>query len=144
MSWYYNDVSGQIFEYSGTGKWFEDREIQIEQHAASLGVGSQINFGPFATQQEAQDYKNAHPSHGPISAANSAAHAANQAVQGNLKYVLSGSGFTTWFVRGLKVAVGLLLMVAGIMKLAGGEQKLATVASGVPGIGGHLAKAALA
>lgn len=61
MSWYYNHTDGQVFQLTGALKWAQDREIALEEQAAKVGV-PQFNFGPFATQADAEKFKAAHPS----------------------------------------------------------------------------------
>lgn len=61
MSWYYSQVTGSVSELTGTDKWLMDREIQLEQASAKVGV-PEVLWGPFTTQQEAQTFAQAHPS----------------------------------------------------------------------------------
>ncbi len=113
MSWYYNDVTGQIFQQTGPLAAAENAEIWAEKHSP---LGSQINFGPFATKAAAQAYKDAHPSRGPISGINSAAHAAagGAAAAGDF---LSRLGDANTWIRVGQVLIGLILIAVGVAKL---------------------------
>lgn len=59
MSWYYDQVNGQIAERTGFDKWLIDRDIWTMKHDPIPG---QTIYGPFATQAEAEAFKASHPS----------------------------------------------------------------------------------
>lgn len=81
MSWYYTSWDGQIFQSTGAGKFIQDRQIDVGNATGWALSGGKAEFGPFATQAEAQKAKDAHPATGPLSAVHSAASGADQVVK---------------------------------------------------------------
>jgi hypothetical protein len=109
MSWYYNITTGNIVELTGTLKFFQDREIGLEEHAAQLGA-PQFNFGPFPTQADAQAFKTAHPS------AVDQAKGAVQGVAGDVSGAVAnfGNQLVKLSIRFAEAAVGVVLLAIAL------------------------------
>lgn len=112
MSWYFDDYNGQIFQRTGVQKWLEDREIQLEK--SPLSPGNQHVFGPYATQAEAQAFKNAHPPHGPLVTINSAGAGLKDIGSGLLPTLTNTRQFMVRLAEGV---LGLALILVGLAHL---------------------------
>lgn len=137
LVWFYNSLSGAIIQGPAIGD-----TIQL----ALPGW-----HGPFASKQAALDYyqanKAAHPGWAaPTGLAGNvgntvgaAAGAVAKGIAGAWKLQLGNTGGL--LVRTLKVGVGLVLLVAGVLKLSGASRKLDTIVPVVGGPAGRLLRA---
>jgi len=109
MSWYYNITTGRVVELTGALKFFQDREIALEEHAAQLGA-PQFNFGPFPTQADADAFKTAHPS------AVDQAKGAVQSVTGDVSGAVAnfGNQLVKLAIRFAEAAVGVVLLAIAL------------------------------
>lgn len=121
MSWYYTSWDGQIFEMTGAQKFIQDRQINVGNATGWALTGGKAEYGPFATQADAQKAKDQHPATGPLAAAHSAAHEVNQGVTQGWKFVFGN--FTGILTRGLKIVFGGLLIVMGVLQFSGRTQR---------------------
>jgi len=110
----------------------------------TLAVGSAVHVvsasarpasavaGPYDTQAEAQAEANS--INEPLTAATSGSNnPVNQAATGALGWNLSLSGFTGWFLRGLKILFGGVLIILAVSHLTGLSNKITqTAGSAVP------------
>lgn len=136
--WFYNSISGGVISEPALGD-------TIQAHLPGW-------HGPFASKQAALDYYQANKASHPGWAAPSGllggigntvtagAGAAGKAVLGGgWNLVLGNTGGL--LVRILKVGVGLVLLIAGALRLSGADKRLETILPVVGGPAGRLLKA---
>lgn len=128
--WFYNSYTGSVISEPAFGD-------TIQSHLPGW-------HGPFGTKQEALDYYTANKAANPGwkaptglggNVANEAGSAASAVVGSGFRLVLGNTaGLLT---RILKVTIGGILLIAGILKLSGADRKLEQV---LPVVGGPAGK----
>jgi hypothetical protein len=120
--WFYNSDTGSVISEPALGD-------TIQSHIPGW-------HGPFGTKQEALDYytsnKSANPGwKAPTGLAGNVANEASTAAGGLLKYSASVTGFsgTNFVLRAVKVIVGGVLLISGIIHLAGIDKDALGIAS---------------
>lgn len=138
MVWFYNSISGGVIEEPAIGD-------TIQSHLPGW-------HGPFASKQDALNYYQANKAANPGWAAPSGllggigntvtagAGAAGKAVLG-AGWNLTLGNTSGLLVRILKVGVGLVLLIAGALKISGAGKTLQQVVPIVGGPAGRLLKA---
>lgn len=120
MGWYYNKESGAVAQYTG----WQEVAMKAEITAEKLVPATEVFFGPFATQQEAQNFKNANPS---------VVDKATQAIQAPVTDVTSAvAGAVNTLV---KLSVRLAEAAVGIVLLAIAFNAILKQTTGVDAVG---------
>lgn len=131
--WFYNSITGSVIDEPAIGDTIQD-------HLPGW-------HGPFASKQDALGYYTANKGANPGwkaptglagNVGNEAGAAASAAAGGTLgAFRLTFGNTTGLLTRILKTGVGLVLLVAGILKLSGADRKLEQV---IPVVGGPAGK----
>lgn len=122
MSWYYDAQNDKVFEATGAQSNLLDGEIKLEETGAAVGV-PQLFFGPFATQQEAQQTQAQHKTLLDQVKANNPLNAASDAVKGIVD-------------TAVKLVTRILEAAAGIVLLAIAANAILHQTTGVDVAGG--------
>ena len=111
-----------------TGTIQAPSKLAAQQEVAAKEPGTPasdvIIFGPYSTQQDAQNRTNA-------------AHASGYSLPDPLSALIPNwkldiQGISGWFKRGLKVLFGGVLMIVGVSKLMNVDNKITALAGKVP------------
>jgi hypothetical protein len=114
MSWYYNDVTGQVFEETGAGAVAQNANDAIGSASGWL-VGDKT-YGPYATQAQAQAAKTANPPTGLTKAVDTVGSVVSNGL--NLPTL---SNLRDLVMRSVKVIIGALLIIVGVNSLLKNE-----------------------
>jgi hypothetical protein len=101
MSWYYNAVTGSVFQASGVEATALNAEIFAEKHDPIPG---QTIWGPYAAEAGAQAAKGAHK---PSAGSPAAVSTITSAIPSTTTIVSAIEG---WAVRGSEIVVGVALL----------------------------------
>jgi len=128
MSWYYNDVTGEVFQETGVAAIAENVNIKIG--SASGWLFGDKTYGPYPTQAQAQAQKNAHPPTGIASKIHSALSGATTAATGVGDFLGRLTQASTW-IRVGEVLLGLALIIVGLAKLTTAVPAATKIASAI-------------
>jgi hypothetical protein len=94
---------------------------------------AQYYKGPYATQAEALTQANAYNNPSPVSEAEEVINRGPASGSGQeANWSLLVHGISGWFFRGLKVLFGGVLMIVGISRLTGADNKITQLAGKIP------------